>query len=194
MEPLSFLRSRVIPLLAPDVDTDQIIPAQYVNVAGRKALSDALFARLRAADPAFVLNRPEMAGRRVMLVGRNFGCGSSREAAVWALAAWGVRALIGRSFNPTFHDNCLQNGLLPLTPPADAYERFYAALALRPELEVIIDLDHEQVQAPEAAVAFRTDVEPFARDLLLRGIDELQYLLDRRTEIEAYEARTGALQ
>lgn len=193
MEPFTSLRSRVIPLLAADVDTDQIIPAQYVNVAGQKALSDALFARLRAADSGFVLNWPEMTGRAVMLVGSNFGCGSSREAAVWALAAWGIRALIGRSFNATFYNNCLQNGLLPLAAPAEAHRRLCEALATRPELEVSIDLERERVEATEAGIAFATDVEAFARDLLLRGIDELQYLLDCRGEIEAYENRIGAL-
>ena len=190
MEPFTTLRSRLIPLLAANVDTDQIIPAQYVNVVGRKALADALFARLRERDPGFVLNRPEMGGRAVMLVGSNFGCGSAREAAVWALAAWGIRALIGPSFNPTFHNNCLQNGLLPLAAPDREFARLCEALAAQPGLEVSIDLERQRVEAPQVGIAFATDLESFARDLLLRGIDELQYLLDRRGEIEAYENRT----
>lgn len=192
MEPFATVRSRLIPLLAPDVDTDQIIPAQYVNASGREALSAALFARLREQEPGFVLNRPGMGGRAIMLVGSNFGCGSSREAAVWALAAWGIRALIGRSFNATFHGNCLQNGLLPLAAPDQAHARLCEALAAQPGLEVSIDLRRGRVEAPEAKVEFAAEVEPFARDLLLRGIDELQYLLDRRAEIEAYENRAGA--
>jgi 3-isopropylmalate/(R)-2-methylmalate dehydratase small subunit len=194
MEPFVSLRSRLIPLLAADVDTDQIIPAQYVNVAGRKALSDALFARLRERDPGFVLNRPEMGGRTVMLVGANFGCGSAREAAAWALAAWGIRALIGPSFNPTFHNNCIQNGLLPLVAPGREFGRLCEALGVQPALEVSIDLERERVEAPEPGIAFATNLEPFARDLLLRGIDELQYLLDRRGEIAEYEDRSRATQ
>jgi 3-isopropylmalate/(R)-2-methylmalate dehydratase small subunit len=192
MQPFAQLRSRLIPLLEADVDTDQIIPAQYVNVTGREALERALFARLRAQDAGFVLDRPEMAGRAVMLVGSNFGCGSSREAAAWALGAWGIRALIGLSFNPTFHNNCLQNGLLPLAAPEDAHRRLREALAADPGLEVSIDLERERVEATGAGVVFATAVEPFARGLLLRGVDELGYLLDRRSEIEAYEQRTGA--
>lgn len=193
MEPFTNLRSRLIPLLAPDVDTDQIIPAQYINVSGRAALSDALFARLREQDPSFILNRPDMSGRTVMLVGSNFGCGSSREAAAWAIAAWGIRALIGRSFNATFHNNCLQNGVLPITAPAEAHRRLCEAVAAQAGLEVSIDLERECVQVPKAAIEFATDVERFARDLFLRGIDELQYLLDRRIEIEAYENQVGVL-
>jgi 3-isopropylmalate/(R)-2-methylmalate dehydratase small subunit len=190
--PFGRLRSRLVPLLAPDIDTDQIIPAQFVNVTGRPALADALFARLRECDRDFVLDRPEMNGRTIMLVGSNFGCGSSREAAAWALAAWGIRALIGRSFNATFRGNCLQNGLLALAAPAGLHDRLCAALAAQPDLEVSIDLERERVEAPAAGVAFATDVEPFTRNLLLRGTDELGYLLDRRREIEAYEQRTGA--
>jgi 3-isopropylmalate/(R)-2-methylmalate dehydratase small subunit len=193
MEPFTVLRSRVIPLLAPDVDTDQIIPAQYVNVTGRKALSDALFARWREQDPRFVLNRPEMRARAVMLVGPNFGCGSSREAAVWALAAWGIRALIGRSLSAMFQSNCLQNGLLPLAAPEGIHARLCQALSAWPDLEVAIDLERDRVEIAGAGIAFATGVDPFARDLLLRGIDELQYLLAHRIEIDAYESRTGAL-
>lgn len=193
MEPFRTLRSPLIPLLAPDIDTDQIIPAQYVNAVGSKALADALFARLREHDSGFVLNRPEMVGRAIMLVGSNFGCGSSREAAAWALAAWGIRALVGRSFNATFSSNCLQNGMLPVTAPPDAHRRLCQALHALPALEVSIDLEHEKVEAPDAGIAFALSLEPFVRELLLRGIDELQYLLDRRAEIEAYEKRTGAL-
>lgn len=194
MEPFVAVRSRAIPLPVSDVDTDQIIPAQFVNLSGREVLSSALFARIREQQPGFVLNRPEMVGRAVMLVGSNFGCGSSREAAVWALAAWGIRALIGRSFNTAFHANCLQNGLLPIVAPEPAHERLREALAAQPELEILIDLEHGRVEAADAGIAFAIDIDPFARDLLLRGTDELQYLLDRREQIEAYENRTGAVQ
>lgn len=192
MEPFTHLRTRLVVLPADNVDTDQIIPAQFVNVVGRQALSDALFARLRASDPAFPLDRPGMRGRAGMLVGENFGCGSSREAAAWALGAWGIRALIGRSFNPTFRDNCLQNGILPLCAPAPLHARLLAACEADPALEVSIDLASERVEAPGAGIAFATDVDPFARDLLLRGIDELQYLLGRREAIETYERRRRA--
>jgi 3-isopropylmalate/(R)-2-methylmalate dehydratase small subunit len=193
MDPFTILSSRGIPLLEPDVDTDQIIPAQLINVSGQPALADALFASLRRQSADFVLNRPEMAGRKVLIAGPNFGCGSSREAAAWALHAWGIRALIGPSFNATFHNNCLQNGLLPIVAPADSYLRLCEAIASWPALEVSIDLAHERVRVPAAAIEFPTGIEPFVRDLLLRGIDELQYLLDRRAQIDSHEKQQGAL-
>ncbi len=193
MEPFTRLQSGMIPLLDPDLDTDQIIPAQYVNVSGRPALAAALFAHLRERDPDFVLNRKEMRERNVMLVGSNFGCGSSREAAAWALGAYGIRALIGRSFNHTFYGNCLQNGLLPLTVPAQVHQRVCEVLAARPEATVSIDLVGERVEIDGEDIAFATEVEPFARELLIRGMDELQYLMDRRDLILAYETRTESL-
>lgn len=191
MEPFTKLSSRVVPLLAPDIDTDQVIPAQLINVSGRQALADALFARLRERDPDFIFNRPAMRGRSIMLVGENFGCGSSREAAAWALAAWGIRALLGRSFNATFNNNCLQNGLLPIVVPAETHAQLCEAVAAERDPEVVIDLESERVRVPGTNIEFATDVDAFARDLLLRGIDELQYLLDRRAAIESYEKRSG---
>ena len=181
MSPFTTVRSKAIPLPEANVDTDQIIPAQYVNAVGSAALAEALFKRLRERDPQFVFNRPEMQGRSIMLVGENFGCGSSREAAAWALQAWGIRALIGLSFNATFHANCLQNGLLPVTVERDVHSR------LSPDDDVLIDLPAGSGQA--GSVRFPIRIEPFARELLLRGIDELDYLMECRAEIAAYELR-----
>jgi 3-isopropylmalate/(R)-2-methylmalate dehydratase small subunit len=191
MEPFTTLRSKVIPLLDPDIDTDQIIPAQYVNVYGRQALAASLFARIRERDPAFVLNSPDMQQRSIMLVGSNFGCGSSREAAAWALGAWGIRALIGLSFNTTFCNNCLQNGLLPLTVNAELHQRICAAVSRRADATFYIDLPGARVEVEGEHIEFLTQLEPFARELLIRGIDELQYLMDRRDRISAYEACAG---
>lgn len=187
------LRSRLVPLTAPDVDTDQIIPAQHVNAVGTPALADALFRRLRDEQPGFVLDRPEMAGRKVMFVGSNFGCGSSREAAAWALAAWGIRALVGRSFNPTFSANCLQNGMLPIAAPLEAHRALCDALDAGADPEIAVDLEHDRVDVAAQGITFRIGLEPFARELLLRGIDELQYLLEQRAEIDTYEKQSGVL-
>ncbi len=194
MAPFRHLRSRLVPLLGSDIDTDQIIPAQYVNAVGTEALARALFRRSRDQNARFVLDRPGMAGRTVMLVGSNFGCGSSREAAAWALSAWGIRALIGRSFNVTFSANCLQNGLLPIAAPLDAHSALCDAIEAGADPEIAIDLERDRVEFAEMGIAFSVGLEPFARELLLRGMDELHYLLDRRAEIEAYETRGGALQ
>ena len=187
MTPFIVLTSRVVPLVADDVDTDQIIPAQLVNSVGQAALARALFARLRERDPPFVLDRPGMPGRSIMLVGSNFGCGSSREAAVWALAAWGVRAIVGRSFNATFHANCLQNGVLPVAAPPEHHARLVAAVERDRDLEITIDLPADRVCA--GAIEIACGIEPFARSLLVSGKDELQYLLDRADAITEHEGR-----
>jgi len=187
MMPLVRLASALVPLTASDIDTDQIIPAQFVNVQGQEALARALFANLRAADPGFVLNRPGMPGRQVLLTGRNFGCGSSREAAAWAIGAAGFRALVGPSFNATFWNNCVQNGIAPLTAPQPDWQRLCDAHAADPALVVEIDLQAQRVEAPAAGFGFDVALEPFARELLLRGLDELDYLLERRPAIRDFE-------
>jgi 3-isopropylmalate/(R)-2-methylmalate dehydratase small subunit len=180
--------SRLIPILAANVDTDQIIPAQLVNVQGQAALADALFANVRREDPGFVLNRPYMRGRTVVLAGPNFGCGSSREAAAWALGAAGVRALIGPSFNDTFFSNCTKNGIVPIVAPAHIHAHICDIVARKPDVEVSIDLVAGRVALVGEAIAFEPRIDPFVRDLLVRGIDELEYLLDRCDVIAAFEA------
>ena len=179
MKPFTTVRSRAIALAEANVDTDQIIPAQYINVAGRHALKEALFRRRRDAEPSFVLNRPEMQERSIMLVGENFGCGSSREAAAWAIGAWGIRALVGLSFNATFSANCLQNGILPIAVDREVHRQ------VPPDVEVEVDLPAATVRA--GSVAFAFEIDPFARDLLIRGMDEIDYLRECQSEIRAYE-------
>jgi 3-isopropylmalate/(R)-2-methylmalate dehydratase small subunit len=180
MTPLTRLRSRAIPLVESNVDTDQIIPAQFVNAVGEQALSNAFFAGRRAANPDFVLLKPDMRSRSILLVGNNFGCGSSREAAVWATRAWGIRCLLGLSFHPTFLSNCFQNGLLPITAPAEVHDRL-----CNQDEEYLIDLPAGVVAS--GSLSFNIQIDPFSRDLLIRGIDELDYLLERRDKIESYE-------
>jgi 3-isopropylmalate/(R)-2-methylmalate dehydratase small subunit len=188
MTPFTVVTSRLVPMPAANVDTDQIIPAQHVNVQGCAALAHALFVNLRNEYPDFVLNRPDMQGRTVLLVGPNFGCGSSREAAAWALGAAGFRALIGTSFNDTFWNNCTRNGILPLALPADAHARICAVVAAMPEVEVTIDLPANRLTLAGEAIDF-TPRDAFVRDLMIGGIDEVDYLLGRRDAIAAYEAR-----
>lgn len=190
MTPFTVVTSRLVPMPAANVDTDQIIPAQHVNVQGRDALAQALFVNLRNEYPDFVLNRPDMQGRTVLLVGPNFGCGSSREAAAWALGAAGFRALIGTSFNDTFWNNCTRNGILPLALPADVHARICAIVGETPDVEVTIDLPANRLALAGATIEF-TPRDTFVRDLLIGGIDELDYLLGRRDAIGAYEAARG---
>lgn len=185
MTPFTTLTSALVSLPLANVDTDQVIPAQFVNVQGQAALARALFANLRG-DPAFILNQPGMLGRQVLLVGRNFGCGSSREAAAWALGAAGFRALIGPSFNTTFWNNCIANGMLPISVAEPVWRALVDAVAADPRLTVHIDLPARRVQA--GALGFDIEIEPFAHELLVRGLDELDYLLERLPAIRAFEA------
>jgi 3-isopropylmalate/(R)-2-methylmalate dehydratase small subunit len=190
-EPLRPFTSRLVPLLVDNVDTDQIIPARYLKGTSKDGLGEGLFADWRYdgdGNPreGFVLNRPEMAGREVLLAGANFGSGSSREHAAWALQAAGFKAVLAPVFADIFRNNALKNGLLPVELPADAHAELAAAVADDPEVEVTVDLEAETVTLPGGrTVAF--SVDPFARQMLLDGTDELGYLLSQAAAVAAYE-------
>jgi 3-isopropylmalate/(R)-2-methylmalate dehydratase small subunit len=191
-EPFRPFRSRLVPLPVDNVDTDQIIPARFLKVTDKAGLGEGLFADWRyQADgrprPEFVLNRPEMAGRQLLLAGDNFGAGSSREHAPWALRAFGFRAVLATSFADIFRANALKNGLLPVELPAEVHAAHAAAVEADPDAEVAVDLDAETLTLPDGrVVAFRVDA--FARRMLLEGTDELGYLLAHGEEVAAYEA------
>jgi 3-isopropylmalate/(R)-2-methylmalate dehydratase small subunit len=191
-DPFESFTSRVIPLPAENVDTDQIIPARFLKTTDRWGLSEALFADWRFSDdgepnPAFVLNRSEMQGRRILIAGDNFGCGSSREHAPWALAAWGIRAILSTSFADIFRNNALKNGLLPIVVEAERHHQLLTMVAADPDAELTVDLEAQVVHLPgDEDLPF--EVDPFARRMLLEGTDEIGYLLRRETAIAAYEA------
>jgi 3-isopropylmalate/(R)-2-methylmalate dehydratase small subunit len=192
-EPFQTFTSRVIPLPAENVDTDQIVPARYLKVTDKDGLADALFRDWRfeedgsLKEPRFVLDRPEIAGRKVLLAGDNFGAGSSREHAPWALTSWGVRAILSTSFADIFRSNALKNGLLPIVVEAEKHRQLFELLATDPDAEVTVDLEAQVVHLPgDEDLPF--DVDPFARMMLLAGTDELGYLLGKLPEIEAWEA------
>jgi len=191
MEPFRVLTGRTVVLPLEDVDTDQIIPARFLKGTTRSGLGQGLFADRRyAADgtprPDFPLNRPDAAGAPVLVTGRNFGCGSSREHAVWALMDQGFRAVIGPSFADIFRGNALKNGLLPIAVPAEVHAR----LAASEGASVTVDLQGQEVALPDGTrVPF--SVDPFARHCLLEGIDELEFLLGQEKAIAEYESRTN---
>ena len=180
-------RSRAVAIPSNDIDTDQIIPARYLKVTDKAGLGDALFADWRAR-PGFPIGAPESAGASILLAGNNFGCGSSREHAPWALIAGGFRALVSTSFADIFRGNALKNGLLPVVVPPDVHARLASARAADPALEVTIDLEAQVLRAegiPETAFT----VDGFARRCLLDGIDELGFLLRYLPDIERHETR-----
>jgi 3-isopropylmalate/(R)-2-methylmalate dehydratase small subunit len=196
-EPFRAVRSKVVPILRENVDTDQIVPARYLKVTDKDGLADALFHDWRFAEdgsllePRFVLDRPEMAGRQVLLVGDNFGAGSSREHAPWALAAWGVRAILSTSYADIFRNNSTKNGVLPIVVDPATHAMLVALLEADPDAELTIDLAEQGVLLPDGST-IDFDVDPFAKAMLLAGTDELGWLLARLPVIEAWEAGHAA--
>jgi 3-isopropylmalate/(R)-2-methylmalate dehydratase small subunit len=191
MEPFKTLSARAALLLLDDVDTDQIIPARFLTTTARTGLGEHLFADWRfdaagAPRSQFVLNKPESAGAGVLVAGRNFGCGSSREHAPWALLDHGFKAVIATSFADIFRGNALKNGLLPVAIPDGEHRALVAHLEREPAAIVAIDLATQSVNLPggESCVF---PIDPFAKHCLLHGVDQLGYLLALDAEIAAYE-------
>jgi 3-isopropylmalate/(R)-2-methylmalate dehydratase small subunit len=191
-EPFRSVESAAIPLPRNDIDTDQIIPARFLKTTNRAGLGEQLFFDWRytedgSPNPSFVLNRPEMAGRQILVAGDNFGCGSSREHAPWALTAWGLRAVVSSSFADIFRNNALKNGLLPVAVAPEELARVFSIIEAHPDAALVIDLEASELRLPDgSAIGF--DVDPFARKMLLAGTDELGYLLSLEPQLEAYEA------
>ena len=190
MKAVHEIRSRTVVLPVENVDTDQIIPARFLVTTSREGLGKALFADWRwekdgSPKAGFVLNRPEAEGARVLVAGRNFGCGSSREHAVWALQAGGFDAVVSTAFADIFRGNALKNGLVPVQVDEAAHARLVEA----PGIEVTIDVEAGVLSFGTRRAAF--PLEPFARYCLRNGLDELAFLLSREREIAAYEAAGG---
>jgi 3-isopropylmalate/(R)-2-methylmalate dehydratase small subunit len=187
MDPISVIRSRTVVMPSTNIDTDQIIPARFLTTTTREGLGTALFADLRnrpdgTARPEFVLNRPESRGCRVLVAGRNIGCGSSREHAPWALLDYGFQAVVSTEIADIFRNNSLKNGLLPVVVDESTHQW----LLSNPGVEVEIDLASATLRLPGGReVVF--PIEPFARYCLLNGVDELGYLLGQAEAISAYE-------
>jgi len=197
MQAFTVITSRAVVLPADDVDTDQIIPARFLTTTERAGLGPHLFAGWRydaggAPRPDFPLNGPDAAGARVLVAGRNFGCGSSREHAPWALADFGFRAVVAASFADIFRSNALNNGLLPVSLGAEQHRSLLATLAEHPHTPITIDLTRRTLSVPWAA-PWSFPVDPFARQCLLQGVDPLGYVLAADEEIAAHERRRPSL-
>lgn len=192
MEPFTTLTARVVALPTDHIDTDQIIPARYLKTISKNGLGKNLFSDWRYDDegqpnPDFPLNRPENEGARILLAGDNFGCGSSREHAPWALADYGFRAIISTSFADIFRNNALKNGLLPLIVDDETHDQLLSLAAEDPSFELTIDLDTESLILPDGR-RIRFPIDNFNKVCLLEGLDQLGYLLKHGPAIDDYEA------
>lgn len=200
MEPFTTLEAIAAPLIRDNVDTDAIIPSREMKTVGKTGLADGLFAgwrytRIGGREPAadFILNHPDYAQAKILLAGANFGCGSSREHAVWALREYGFRAVLAPSFSPIFLNNCVRNGVLPAVLPADAIAALAADVALAPTARPVrIDLAAQSVaSAGGKAWSFSLDEEHKA--MLLGGLDVIDLSLRQRPAIEAFIVRDKTL-
>src|SRR5688572_7380966 len=188
MVKFTVLNGLVVPLDRANVDTDQIIPKQYLASIKRTGFGEGLFAEWRK-DPQFVLNQPRYKGATILLARKNFGCGSSREHAPWALMDVGFRCVIAPSFGDIFFTNCFKNGLLPVVLREDEVDKLFYDAASFPGFQLRVDLDRQSVSTTDGAKTFRFDVDEFRKHCLLNGLDEIGLTLRHTDKISAFEAR-----
>ena len=192
MEPIITIRSSCVVLPAENVDTDQIIPARFLKTINREGLGQHLFADWRVDERGeprrdFPLNSATARNASILVAGHNFGCGSSREHAPWALLDFGFRAIISTGFADIFRNNALKTGLLPVALAQSAHASLLAQLAKSPSAQVTIDLESQSATLPDGS-SHKFPVDPFARHCLLNGVDELGFLLGEESAIAAYES------
>jgi 3-isopropylmalate/(R)-2-methylmalate dehydratase small subunit len=198
MKKFTKLESRLLPLPIDNIDTDQIIPARFLKTISKEGLDKQLFFdwRYDAAGnprPDFLLNQPSARGAEILLAGDNFGCGSSREHAPWALTQFGFRAVISTSFADIFKGNSLKNSLLPIVVPAEIHAELFRAVEADPNYQVTVDLAAQKLQLPDGR-SIEFPIDEFSKQCLLEGVDELGYILGQQDAIAAYEnTRTSTL-
>ncbi len=185
------LTSRVLPLLVDNIDTDQIIPARFLKVTDKIGLGNNLFSDWRylpdgSPNPDFILNKPQAAGVQILLAGNNFGCGSSREHAPWALTGFGFRAVISTSFADIFKSNALKNGLLPIVVDPKIHQQLCSLAGINGALQLTIDLASQTASLP-GGTKFTFPIDEFSKNCLLNGVDELGYILQFTEAIKEYE-------
>lgn len=193
MEKFTTFTSRLAPLPIDNIDTDQIIPARFLKTISKAGLGDQLFYDWRydaegKPNPDFLLNRPEGRAAQVLLAGDNFGCGSSREHAPWALTQYGFRAVISTSFADIFRGNSLKNSFLPIVVPPEAQKALFEAVAANPAATVTVDLSQQKLTLPDGS-AITFPIDAFSKQCMLEGVDELGYILKQEPAIAAYEAK-----
>lgn len=192
MEPITTFTATCVALPIENIDTDQIIPARYLKTTDKAGLGEALFADWRydaqgRPNPDFPLNRPTAQGAQILIAGHNFGCGSSREHAPWALQGYGFKAVISTYFADIFRNNALKVGLLPITVEREQHTRLLRLVEDDPDTQLTVDLAAQTLQMPDGTT-LTFPIDPFAKYCLLNGVDQLGFLLSLEAEIAAYEA------
>ncbi|MFL6573069.1 MAG: 3-isopropylmalate dehydratase small subunit [Burkholderiales bacterium] len=191
MDKFTVLESHVVPLDRANVDTDQIIPQRYLQSIKRTGFGDACFAAWRK-DPEFVLNQPRYKGAQILLARKNFGIGSSREHAPWALRDYGFRAVIAPSFGEIFQNNSLKNGFLPIVLTESEVDKLFYDAASFPGFKLIVDLGKQSVSTADGSKSFHFDIDPFNKHCLLNGLDEIGLSLRHADKIHAFEEKRRA--
>ena len=187
------LTSTAAPLRVENVDTDQIIPAKYLTAVTKEGMGFGCFSNWRyledgSDNPEFSLNQPQFQGAKILVAGRNFGSGSSREHAVWALTDYGFRSVIAPAFADIFYNNSFKNGLLPVVLPEATVTQLWATLEVNPSAQITVDLPSQTVTLPDgSSVGF--EIDPFRKACMLEGVDDLGYIMKRDAAIVAYEAK-----
>ena len=185
MEAFTKLTSKVVPLPAKDVDTDQIIPAQYMTSISKEGYGQNLFRRLKEQDPNFPLNLDKFKDAKIIIADNNFGCGSSREHAVWALMSGGFKAIIAKDFADIFYNNSAKNGLMLVSLPEDVIDRILEE-STDGKYKVTIDLENQVVTLNDDST-YKFDYDPFRKHCLLNGLDDIDYILSEKDKITAYQ-------
>ena len=186
--PFTQVSAAGVPLDKANVDTDQLIPARFLKYPRDETNADRLFHDLRK-DPEFILNKePFKSQGQILVADRNFGCGSSRESAVYVLQDWGFRAVIAPSFGDIFHNNCFKNGMLPVRLPADVCAKMRADLTAEPGAAITIDLEDQTVIAPDGSV-HRFEIDDFSKYCLIRGLDDIDFTLEHTADIDTFERK-----
>jgi len=191
MEPITTFTAKIVALPSENIDTDQIIPARFLKTTNKTGLGESLFADWRynadgSPNPDFVLNRPDVQGAQALIAGNNFGCGSSREHAPWALQGYGLKAVVSTYFADIFKNNALKNGLLPITVDEETYHQLVSLFEEEPGTTVTIDLAGQWLVLPDGRkVEF--PIDGFSKHCLLNGVDQMGFLMQQEEDIVAYE-------
>ncbi|PJD95911.1 MAG: 3-isopropylmalate dehydratase small subunit [Parachlamydia sp.] len=185
---MDIITSQMIPINRSHVDTDLIIPAEFLRSISRKGFGQHLFARLRVSDQNFPLNLEKYQGAKILVARMNFGCGSSREHAAWALADWGIQVIIAQSFADIFHQNALNNQILPIVLPEQVIDEIFASEILCETYEMTVDLLNQTVKIPSGEV-FSFAIDPYRKECLLHEMDDFDYLVSKKAQIEAFEQK-----